>query len=156
MSIAKWDRGRISEIRGWPSKQQVQQSNSVNHDAVFNKSFKGCLLIYSAGLRAKARLKTEALKLQGKWYILWYILLMIGAFIVQTAKIFTNGRSQAVRLPKDFRFSGKDVYVKKIGKMVILFPKDDPWCAFINSLDMFSDDFMDNRDQSHQDFRESF
>ena len=72
---------------------------------------------------------------------------------MQTAKIFINGRSQAVRLPKEFRFSGKDVFIKKIGKMVVLLPKDDPWSALVNSLDQFSDDFMDIRDQPKQEPR---
>jgi antitoxin VapB len=76
--------------------------------------------------------------------------------IMQTAKIFTNGRSQAVRLPKDLRFVGKDVYVRKIGKMVILLPKDDPWSPFIKSLDQFTDDFMDSRNQPAQNSRERF
>ncbi len=65
---------------------------------------------------------------------------------MQTAKIFNNGRSQAVRLPKDFRFSGSDVFIKKIGKLVVLLPKDDPWSVLVNSLDQFTDDFMDSRD----------
>lgn len=46
---------------------------------------------------------------------------------MQTAKIFTNGRSQAIRLPKEFRFSDDDVYINKIGEIVVLIPKDDPW-----------------------------
>jgi len=75
---------------------------------------------------------------------------------MQTAKIFINGRSQAIRLPKEFRFSGHDVFIKKFGKMVILLPKDDPWSSFINSLDQFTDDFMDSRDQPNQDSREKF
>ena len=75
---------------------------------------------------------------------------------MQTAKIFVNGRSQAIRLPKDFRFSGKDVFIKKFGKMVILLPKDDPWSSLVNSLDQFTDDFMDNRDQPGQEAREKF
>ena len=66
---------------------------------------------------------------------------------MQTAKIFTNGRSQAVRLPKEFRFSGNDVFIKKIGNMVVLLPKDDPWYSLINSLDAFTDDFMNSRNQ---------
>jgi len=73
---------------------------------------------------------------------------------MQTAKIFTNGRSQAVRLPKDYRFTENDVYIKKIGKMVVLLPKDDPWSSLVNSLDQFTDDFMNERDQPDQDFRE--
>ena len=73
---------------------------------------------------------------------------------MQTAKIFINGRSQAVRLPKDFRFSGKDVFIKKIGKIVVLMPKDNPWSPLFNSLDQFTDDFMDSRDQPDQDTRQ--
>ena len=73
---------------------------------------------------------------------------------MQTAKVFMNGRSQAVRLPKEFRFSDKDVFIKKIGKIVILIPKDDPWASFANSLDQFTDDYMETRDQPAQDSRE--
>lgn len=75
---------------------------------------------------------------------------------MQTAKIFINGRSQAVRLPKEFRFVGNDVYIKNIGKMVILIPKDDPWASLVNSLDQFTDDFMETRDQPDQNSRENF
>ena len=75
---------------------------------------------------------------------------------MQTARIFENGRSQAVRLPKEFRFSGKDVYIKKIGNMVVLLPKDDPWVPLINSLNQFTDDFMQSREQPPQDQRESW
>ena len=75
---------------------------------------------------------------------------------MQTAKIFINGRSQAVRLPKEFRFSGKDVFIKKIGKMVVLIPKDDPWTFLASSLDQFTDAFMESRDQPNQDSRETF
>lgn len=74
---------------------------------------------------------------------------------MQTAKIFTNGRSQAVRLPKEYRFSGDDVFINKIGKMVILIPKDDPWASLIKSLDQFTDDFMNERDQPDQVPREN-
>ncbi len=73
---------------------------------------------------------------------------------MQTAKIFTNGRSQAIRLPKEFRFSGDDVFINKIGKIVLLIPKDDPWSVLANSLDQFSDDFMEERSQPPQDRRE--
>ena len=73
---------------------------------------------------------------------------------MQTAKIFTNGRSQAVRLPKEFRFSGDDVYINKIGKIVVLIPKDDPWSVLANSLDQFSDDFMEDRNQPPHNSRE--
>jgi antitoxin VapB len=88
-----------------------------------------------------------------------YILVSIkinGRYTMQTAKIFINGRSQAVRLPKDFRFSGNDVFIKKIGKMVVLLPKDDPWSSLVNSLDQFTEDFMNSRNQPNQDSRDQF
>ncbi|MBW1717025.1 MAG: antitoxin [Candidatus Aminicenantes bacterium] len=74
---------------------------------------------------------------------------------MQTAKIFTNGRSQAVRLPKEFRMPGDDVFIKKIGNIVILIPKDAPWSTLVNSLDQFTDDFMKSRKQSSLDTREN-
>ncbi len=66
---------------------------------------------------------------------------------MHTAKIFINGKSQAVRLPKEYRFEGTEVYVNKIGGTVILFSKRDPWGAFLNSLGNFSDDYMTYREQ---------
>ncbi len=75
---------------------------------------------------------------------------------MMTAKIFENGRSQAVRLPKECRFSGKEVTVNKIGDVVILMPKENKWEGFLNSLNLFSDDFMcDGREQSAEQERES-
>ena len=58
------------------------------------------------------------------------------------AKLFENGRSQAVRLPKECRFNGDEVIVNKIGDVVILIPKENKWSVLLSSLDMFSDDFM--------------
>ena len=74
---------------------------------------------------------------------------------MKTAKLFMNGGSQAVRLPKDCRFEGKEVYVKRVGSAVILYPKDDPWALLRESLDEFPDDFMEGgRDQSGHDQQE--
>jgi antitoxin VapB len=61
---------------------------------------------------------------------------------MQTARLFANGRSQAVRLPKECQFSGEDVYIRKVGDAVILFPLDKGWEIFLHGLDSFSDDFM--------------
>jgi antitoxin VapB len=74
---------------------------------------------------------------------------------MKTARLFNNGRSQAVRLPKEFRFEGNDVYVKKLDNIVMLFPMEDPWIPLINSLDKFSDDFMAERKQPKTDKRVS-
>ena len=61
---------------------------------------------------------------------------------MDTAKIFTNGGSQAVRLPKDCRFSDDEVLVNRIGSIVILMPKDDPWRSMVDSLPHFTEDFL--------------
>lgn len=60
-----------------------------------------------------------------------------------TAKVFENGRSQAVRLPKGCRFNVDEVAVKRIGDVVILMPKTDKWVNFMIAIDMFSADFME-------------
>jgi antitoxin VapB len=52
---------------------------------------------------------------------------------MQTAKLFKNGRSQAVRLPKEFRFDGDEVYVKKIRGGVVLLSKSDPWASVVEA-----------------------
>jgi len=52
---------------------------------------------------------------------------------MQTAKLFKNGRSQAVRLPKEFRFEGDEVYVKQVGGGVMLLSKSDPWAAIVEA-----------------------
>ena len=75
---------------------------------------------------------------------------------MKTAKLFENGRSQAVRLPKECRFEGKEVYVRKYEDIVILFPKRSAWGPLVNSLDKFSDDFMAERDQPEQQKRKGF
>jgi len=61
---------------------------------------------------------------------------------MQTARLFLNGRSQAVRLPKECQFSGENVYIKKVGDAVLLFPVDKEWEVFLHGLNSFSDDFM--------------
>ena len=67
---------------------------------------------------------------------------------MKTAKLFKNGRSQAVRLPKEFRMPGKEVRVYKEGSRVVLEPLETTWDAMTKSLSGFPDDFMeDGRDQ---------
>jgi antitoxin VapB len=67
---------------------------------------------------------------------------------MKTAKIFRNGQSQAVRLPKEFRFKGSKVSIKRLGNSLVLTPiEEDPWEALYNSLHQFSADFMADREQ---------
>ena len=62
---------------------------------------------------------------------------------MMTAKVFENGRSQAVSLPKECRFDTDEVAVNKIGDIVLLMPKTNKWSSFMQAIDMFSDDFME-------------
>ena len=76
---------------------------------------------------------------------------------MQKAKLFMNGRSQAVRLPKEFRFSGDEVYIRREGNKVVLIPLDDPWQPFVDSLGAATEDFMAEREQGeHQEREEVF
>ena len=63
---------------------------------------------------------------------------------METAKLFYNGNSQAVRLPKEYRFEGTEVGIKKVGGMVLLFPanEDTAWLNFMNSPPV-TDDFVE-------------
>jgi antitoxin VapB len=74
---------------------------------------------------------------------------------MQTAKLFQNGRSQAVRLPKEYQFSGDDVFIQKHGNAVLLIPHGKAWEVFMEGLNGFSDDFMiDGRNQGEPQVRE--
>ena len=75
---------------------------------------------------------------------------------MKTAKIFQNGQSQAVRLPKEFRFDDSEVFIKKTGNVVQLIPRTDSWNTLFASLKKFSSDFMAERVQPELDKRDSF
>jgi antitoxin VapB len=75
---------------------------------------------------------------------------------MEKAKLFKNGQSQAVRLPKALRFRGKEVYANKIGTAVVLTPVEDPWRPLRDSLAMFSEDFLASRSQPDAEKRDSF
>ena len=75
-------------------------------------------------------------------YIVVYTINERKVIIMMTAKVFENGRSQAIRLPKECRFTSDEVMVNKIGDIVILLPKQNKWDSFMRAIDMFSDDFM--------------
>jgi len=64
--------------------------------------------------------------------------------LMKTAKLFTNGQSQAVRLPKEYRFSGGEVGIAKVGEVVMLYPKGSEDKLFFSSIGGFSDDFFDS------------
>lgn len=73
---------------------------------------------------------------------------------MDTARLFQNGRSQAVRLPKAYRFQGDRVYLRKMGKGVLLLPEEGSWEALEESVALFTDDFLTDRDQGTHEQRE--
>ncbi len=73
---------------------------------------------------------------------------------MKTAKIFVNGRSQAVRLPHAFRFKGNEVYVKKTSAGVLLIPKDGSiWDVWEENLMKHDEPFMIDRNQPNDQRR---
>ena len=76
--------------------------------------------------------------------------------LMKTAKLFQNGQSHAVRLPKEFRFEDDYVFVKKSGNVVVLIPSRNSWDTLVHSLGKFSDDFMTERKQPKLQKREKF
>ncbi len=75
---------------------------------------------------------------------------------IQTAKLFMNGNSQAVRLPKEFRFSGMVVYIRRKGDEVILSAKPPAWNDFFSTPSAFGEDFLSERDNAPPQERELF
>ena len=75
---------------------------------------------------------------------------------METAKIFETGRSQAVRLPKKFRFNAEEGVIQQLGDAVLLVPKESLWQTFLDGLNGFTDDVFENgREQGLQEERES-
>jgi len=60
-----------------------------------------------------------------------------------TAEIFEIEGSQVVRMPKEYRFDANEVSINKIGNIVLLSPKSDKWESFLQAIDMFSEDYME-------------
>ena len=79
-----------------------------------------------------------------------------GVMSIATAKLFMNGQSQAVRLPKEFRFEGKEVYIQRLGNKIILSDKKQSWQQFFNEASVFGDDFLSQRDNEEPQERDFF
>lgn len=73
---------------------------------------------------------------------------------MDTARLFQSGRSQAVRLPKEYRFTGTEVVVKHFGNGVLLLPVDDPWQTLADGLAAFEPGFELTRQQPEDQVRE--
>ena len=66
---------------------------------------------------------------------------------MDTARLFRSGRSQAVRLPKEYRFAGTEGVVQHFGNGVLLLPVDDPWQTLETALSSFEPGFLMTREQ---------
>ena len=77
-----------------------------------------------------------------------------------TAKLFMNGRSQAVRLPREFRFEGKEVYIEKQGDAVLIKPKPvsmGVWLEqFYANHDPLPENFLADRNDAAPQHRDWF
>jgi antitoxin VapB len=76
--------------------------------------------------------------------------------MAQTAKLFMNGRSQAIRLPAEFRFIGREVFIEKQGDAVIIRPKPRGWDDFFAKSSKVPADFLQDRTDSFPEERELF
>ena len=75
---------------------------------------------------------------------------------MDTAKIFENGRSQAVRLPQKYRFNADEVVIQRLGDAVLLVPKESLCNTFMDGVNSFTEDIFENgRDQGGQEERDS-
>ena len=73
----------------------------------------------------------------------------------ETINIQNSKGFQAIRIPKRMRIKDNKVYIKKIGNTLYLIPFNNPWQSMIDSLNEFTDDFMDDRDQQEIQTREN-
>jgi antitoxin VapB len=74
---------------------------------------------------------------------------------IDIAKLFQSGRSQAVRLPKEYRFQGSEVAVKHFGNGLLLLPIEDPWQMLEAGLEAFEPGFVLSREQPEQQMRDA-
>jgi antitoxin VapB len=99
---------------------------------------------------AQCRAKTDRGQAQRWWLSLMTI--SVGA-TMDTARLFQSGRSQAVRLPKKYRFAGTEVVVQHFGNGVLLLPADDPWQTLQAGLAAFEPGFELTRQQPEEQVR---
>lgn len=74
------------------------------------------------------------------------------------AKVFQNGRSQAIRIPKELRVDSSEVYIEKVGDTLMIKPKkEDRWDKCFDELESVdTEDFLESRDQLPLQERELF
>ena len=72
------------------------------------------------------------------------------------AKVFITGRSQAVRIPKEYRFACDEVLIERQGERVILTPRPRSWREYFARASRFSDDYPDHIEDKRPQDREKF
>lgn len=75
---------------------------------------------------------------------------------METAKLFMNGQSQAVRLPKKYRFEGGEVEIKRIGDAVLLTPIVHSWSPLLKSISLFPEDLEFTKDKPENNEKDLF
>ena len=73
-----------------------------------------------------------------------------------TINIQNDSGMQAIRLPENYKINDDKVYVKRIGNAIYLIPFHNPWQNLFESLDKFTPDFMEERNQPEDQSREAF
>lgn len=73
---------------------------------------------------------------------------------MEIAKLVNDGNNQVIILPKKFHLEGSEVYIKKVGDTIVLIAKEHSWQSLFDSLDNFSEDFMETREQPGLQVRE--
>ena len=73
-----------------------------------------------------------------------------------TVSVTSRGRGQSVQLPEGFQLDTSEVYLKRVGRSVLLIPKDaDPWEVMAESLEQTTGDFMQDRAQPAEQKRDA-
>jgi len=74
----------------------------------------------------------------------------------ETSDIKNKKGFQAIRIPKKMKIDDDKVYLKKIGNALYIIPFHNPWQNLVESIDAFTSDFMESREQPKDQIRESF
>lgn len=74
---------------------------------------------------------------------------------IETIEIKNESGFQALRIPESFKINDDKVYLKRMGNVLYIIPYHDPWQVLVDSLEKFTPDFMENREQYLNDKRES-
>lgn len=75
---------------------------------------------------------------------------------METAKLFMNGRSQAVRLPQKYRFKGNSVAIKPVGNGLLLLPITNIGQMLQEAVDSFEPNVKLERSEQTEQLREEF